>query len=944
MLEKIQTKAKLLLFHLFDIRNGELQRALLMQLNIFVIISTLLMVKPTVNALFLSKFGVEQLPFAFILVAGVAAVVSVLYSRLLVKASLFKINLGTLIFSVLSLILFGVLLRLNLYENVILYIFYIWVAIFALLTTSQFWVLANMVFNPREAKRLFSFVGAGAIAGGIFGGYLTSILAESLGSENLPFVSAGLLSICIPVTYTIWKNNVLAVTPKFERKRTITKDTKRPFQLIRQSKHLTYIACIVGVSVMVAKLVDYLFGGIASRIIPDADELTAFFGFWFSTFNVISLLLQLFLTRRVVGTFGVGISLFFLPGMILLAAVLLLFFPQLLVAAIFLKMADGGLKQSVNKASMELLIMPISTEIKNQTKTFIDVFVDSLATGIIGLLLIFVIKGLDLPMIAVSWMIVGLLMAWLYFANKVRKEYLRSFKMILREVAPKVKKEEKIDLSNISVLEGWRRVLDKGEEAQIMYVLEKLREVPDDRLFENVRQLLTHPSDEIKAEALRNLYFFSKHNVSEEVKKLVNHPLQKVKIAAFEYLLMRHPDDEILLMKQYISDPDYRVRGAALVSLAKETRHNTDIQKLLDLDVMIENKIEKLAKLTDPNQIRFTKITLLKAIGYANVSVYHHLIKEGFSDPDPKVREEAIVAAGNTLSTFFINFLLEFLKNKETRDIAEAALVHYDEGLIPILKNKFNPPHSDLDLLRRIPAVVKKIGRQVSVNFLFDILDFEDGMVRLEALRGLNMLRNNHGHLKFNTTGVAQKILEEANLYQDTLSVLYAQNKLEETAPVKMTEEVLDARKSLIALLEKRLNKNLERIFRLLGLKYPSDDIFNIYRGLTSDQTEMSANAIEFLDNLLESNLKKVLIPIIETSMLETISDEAVRNLNLKIPSEKESFTMLLNGKDLRIKIAVLYLIARLGNRIYLPILYPLTEHADEKIRNYAKDAVAALT
>ena len=52
-------------------------------------------------------------------------------------------------------------------------------------------------------------------------------------------------------------------------------------------------------------------------------------------------------------------------------------------------MADGSLKQSINKAAIELLIMPISPEIKNQTKTFIDVFVDSLATGIIGLALIF---------------------------------------------------------------------------------------------------------------------------------------------------------------------------------------------------------------------------------------------------------------------------------------------------------------------------------------------------------------------------------------------------------------------------------------------------------------------------------------------------------------------------------------------------------------------------
>ncbi len=48
------------------------QRAFLMQLNIFLIISTLLIIKPAVNGLFISKFGVENLPLAFVIVALVA--------------------------------------------------------------------------------------------------------------------------------------------------------------------------------------------------------------------------------------------------------------------------------------------------------------------------------------------------------------------------------------------------------------------------------------------------------------------------------------------------------------------------------------------------------------------------------------------------------------------------------------------------------------------------------------------------------------------------------------------------------------------------------------------------------------------------------------------------------------------------------------------------------
>ena len=37
------------------------------------------------------------------------------------------------------------------------------------LLISQFWTLANLVYDPRQAKRLFGFIGGGAPLGGIAG-------------------------------------------------------------------------------------------------------------------------------------------------------------------------------------------------------------------------------------------------------------------------------------------------------------------------------------------------------------------------------------------------------------------------------------------------------------------------------------------------------------------------------------------------------------------------------------------------------------------------------------------------------------------------------------------------------------------------------------------------------------------------------------------------------
>jgi len=929
----------------FDIREGEYRKAVLMQLNIFLIISTLLIVKPAVNGLFLAKLGADKLPVAFILVAVFAGLISLFYSRVLSRKPLNLIITRTLLWSVISLIVLGILLKFNFLEGWVLYLFYIWVAIFAVLTASQFWILANIVFNPREAKRLFGFIGAGAIAGGIFGGYLTSAIAELIGSENLPFVAAFLLVFCIPITHTVWKKDILATQTKFQRKKRNRGFDNNPFALIKASKHLTFLALIIGISVIVAKLVDYQFSAIASANILNPDDLTAFFGFWFSTFNVISLVIQLFITRKVVGVFGVGTSLFILPFGIMLGAFLVLIFPELW-AVIFLKLIDGSFKQSVNKSATELMTLPIPLEIKNQTKSFIDVFVDSAATGISGLILIFLVTGLDLSTRFISLIILALFFVWVYFARKLRREYINSFKSKIEQVKGAREQKASIDFSSHSVLGGLRKVLQKGTEKQVVFILQKIKEIPNEYLFDNVVELLHHPTPLVQAEALQCLNFYSNRNLNNSILPMIKHPDQQVKSAAFEYLIAHNPENRVDLFTKFLKDRDYKVRGAALVSLASETRNNPDLKARFNLDERIGKKISSLAGLKDLQEINFRKITILKSISQSGLVSYYSTIDRFLRDEDNEVVTQAIVAAGNTMSPDFINKISIFLNQEHFKEAAKTALTNYGPAIIDSFREIIAGKLWATELLVHIPSIAEKIGTQPSVELLFSLLDHSDIGLRMEALRSLNILKINHANLRFHHKEVIRRILDEARLYLETLRALYLQTTVkvaEDNQHKEVFTKQADARMSLIVLLERRLDGNLERIFRLLGLKYPPNDILTIYQGIQSKKPDMRLNAVEFLDNLLESNLKRVLVPIVETALLDNISEVTIKNLNLKVPSEFQCLSMLLAGKDLKLNLAALYLIAQLNDKKYIPLLKPYTENPNPKIRTFAMQALTEL-
>lgn len=941
----IKESLKLLLNRLFSVREGEYRTALLMQLNIFLLISTLLIVKPTVNALFLSRFGAERLPEAFILVAVTALIISFLYVRWLAKKPINLIIERTLIISFATLVFFVFMMRLNVLEGLVLYLFYIWAAIFAVLSSSQFWILANLIYNVREAKRLFAFIGAGAIAGGIFGGYLTNFMAPYIGSENLLFVSATFLLMCIPVTRLVCKENVSSLT-LYRRRKRIRGIGENPLRTIFSSRHLSYLAGIIGISVIVAKLVDFQFSDVAHRAITDPDELAAFFGFWFSTINLISLAIQLFLTSRLVGAWGVGASLFFLPAGIMVGATLLFIFPELW-AAVFIKAADGSLKQSINKSATELLGLPISIEIKNKTKTFIDVVVDSTATGIAGIILIFIVNGMDLSTRTVSATIILLIGGWIYLISRVSREYVKSFKLKIHGMAGD-SRALTIPDSLQSVSEGIEKVLESGSEEQIHYMLEKIRDLNRDRFYARVSPLLDHASGAVRADAIETLYFFQSSTMVNEIKPYIHDPHFDVKVTAFEYLFNHDTGFASDLLMTYLDHPDPEIAAAALLSLAIETQNNETLKNRYNLKSRILFRIEAIKADPDPESRRFEKLRVSDLLGFANIESLNHHMMELFHDSDTEVVRKAIQSAADTFDPLFINPLVDFLGNESLKESAQKSLASYGVPLVGNLVQTVEQRRAPLESLRNIPGILEQIDSQQAVDALFQLLDDPDYLIRQRATRSLKKAKEKYLHLSYHKKEVARRILEEGKLYLNTLSVMHAQiikaYKKGDSSRGLEGEELQQKRKDLIDLLEKRLDIYLQRIFGLLGLKHPPEDMHHAYEGIRSNKPDQRINAIEYLDNLLEPDLKRVLIPIVETTVLDDYSEESLRSLSLDIPSEKECFEMLLAGKDSRIKSAVLNLIEQLDEEEYIPVVRAHTGDEDDAIQTFAKNVLAKLS
>ena len=105
------------------------------------------------------------------------------------------------------------------------------------------------------------------------------------------------------------------------------------------------------------------------------------------------------------------------------------------------------------------------------------------------------------------------------------------------------------------------------------------------------------------------------------------------------------------------------------------------------------------------------------------------------------------------------------------------------------------------------------------------------------------------------------------------------------------------------------LERNLEQIFRLLGLRYPSKDIYNAYQGIISNKKILRASAVEFLDNVLGSDFKKYILPVLEQDYSKAVIKQSEKLFNIRIENISQALEILIKGEDTWLKACALFII-----------------------------------
>lgn len=351
-------------------RPEEVPLALGLFLFNFLVITAYLIVKPVRNSMFLERLGAERLPLAYIGTALFVGVVVWAYFKVLERLS--RSLVLALTWGSLSLGLVGFWMGFQSPGVMVSAFFYFYSAVFSVVGVTQFWSFASESLDAEQGKRLFGFLGAGGIVGGLAGGSLTHALAQTIGTEQLLLVSAGLCLLCGVLAVTLSETYPSRALSQ-AKSETQEASASEGLRAILESRYLLFVIGVLFCFQLTGTLVDFQFNRVVGETLIEKDARTAFYGSFFLWLGIAGLLFQTFCTTRILQRYGIGLALAVLPGVALVGG-LGFFMVPLFAVGVGAKMSFGAIDYSLDRATREVLYLPTSQEVKGKAKAFIDMF------------------------------------------------------------------------------------------------------------------------------------------------------------------------------------------------------------------------------------------------------------------------------------------------------------------------------------------------------------------------------------------------------------------------------------------------------------------------------------------------------------------------------------------------------------------------------------------
>ncbi|MEE2993350.1 MAG: Npt1/Npt2 family nucleotide transporter [Gemmatimonadota bacterium] len=719
--------------------DGEWGRLISMSTLVFLLLVGWAFGRSSRDAIFIKEAGPDHLPYVYIIGSLIVMASAPFYSMVVGRIARHRFMIGQLIGSAILLVAMRMAISLDLSAMPYL-LFSITDLVIIVLFYMHFWMFANDVFDPREGKRLFPLIGGAGLAGSILGGLTVKPIVHIIGTANLLLVWAALLLIAIPTV--IFANRAVSAlgvassaTESMEEESAVSGIFKTISSVweVPLIRILTYMAVPMWLAI---GIVDYLFFSAMNEVFHDQDQLTGFLGLFSSVSSISSLILQLFVTGWLLKKLGVGSSVLIHPVSFSFGAIVLTirnllpavgvpaFWSFRSLSAVFAKFSDNAPYYSVGESSTQLLFNALSEEKRGQGRAFISGTVEPVVTVLAGLVLLLFI-ALEMPLWMISLVTVGLAVAWILAASRIKGLYLQALVKNLSSRDANLSGDSLVALGSFKgpeVAPMLFEAVTSPDENVAVFALELLQNSNDKELIGRIHLQLPEARPQVKIAILNIMEEYDIQQGTDVVAPLLDTEDVGVCSAAIRVLGRLNPGKYAAKIMPFLNAADMELRAQAVIALMRCRPASDGYERA---SISLERTIEA----SDLD----TREEAAYLVGEMREGQYMERLFEFLRDDSESVQRRAIEALVKIADPRCVHELIPLMRvDALAQDVMDAVIVLTDKSLEPLhrtlqaLVNDDRQQHGDpgiVEYMNRIIFCLGEIGRPESADFLTELFE-----------------------------------------------------------------------------------------------------------------------------------------------------------------------------------------------------------------------------
>ncbi len=370
---------------LFSIRPGEGRMATLI-IGVMLFTSAGSAIGGTgIEALFFSRFGVQYLPYMYMVLGTVSFLTSLVITAMLGRLS------RNVLYVTVPLVLAVILIaeRLVTGFNWAYPVMWLGKEVMNSLIGLSSWGLAGALCDTRQAKRLFPLFNAGRIFGAVIGGLGTGLIVAWFGTENLLLVWAAAMVVAFGLGRALMGRGAVQGPARKQRRRqsSLTKEMQQGYQFVRRSPLMQWVSVAAILFSILFFSLALPFSKAATTRFADVDQLAGFLGLFNGLSTAAAFLTSLFLANRLFTRFGIMSMLLVFP-IIYLAGFGLLAAYDLFAVLVIFRFVQTLWLSGIADSAYQAMFNAAPAERRDQVRAFIDGAPSQAGTFIAGLVLV----------------------------------------------------------------------------------------------------------------------------------------------------------------------------------------------------------------------------------------------------------------------------------------------------------------------------------------------------------------------------------------------------------------------------------------------------------------------------------------------------------------------------------------------------------------------------